>query len=143
MIEVSSAKMTDLKEIVQVDSEIVGSTKRYSYIKGAIESGCCLIVKENGRIGGFLIYHTNFFDHSFISLIIVSPSKRRRGYASRLLMYLEMLSPTDKVFSSTNRSNHDMQFVFKYNGYKPSGIIENLDEEDPELVYYKAVKLPY
>ncbi|AFU15440.1 GCN5-related N-acetyltransferase [Bacillus thuringiensis MC28] len=45
-------------------------------------------------------------------------------------------SPTQKIFSSTNESNTNMQKVFKANGFMRSGIIENLDEDDPEIIFY-------
>ena len=44
-----------------------------------------------------------------------------------------------KLFTSTNRSNAPMQSLLAKLGYRPSGVIENLDEGDPELVYMKHV----
>jgi len=32
-----------------------------------------------------------------------------------------------------------MQKVFKANGFKQSGFIENLDEGDPEIIYFRKV----
>ncbi|WP_409254136.1 GNAT family N-acetyltransferase [Bacillus sp. SCS-153A] len=102
-------------------------------------AGHCLVARED-EAGGFLIFNTHFFECAFISLVIVSPSKRRRGVASRLIESLIEMSPTSKVFSSTNRSNHTMQHVFDACGFKPSGIVENLDEGDPELIYFKSAE---
>ncbi|PGM65339.1 hypothetical protein CN947_04830 [Bacillus cereus] len=45
-------------------------------------------------------------------------------------------SPTQKIFSSTNKSNENMQKVFQANGFIRSGMIENLDEGDPEFIFY-------
>lgn len=97
-----------------------------------------IIAKEEDDIAGFLIYDTNFFECSFISLIIVSPSKRRKGYASLLLDYMLSISTTAKVFSSTNRSNVSMHKVFELNGFVESGIVKNLDDGDPEIIYFKS-----
>jgi ribosomal protein S18 acetylase RimI-like enzyme len=137
LVDILKAQTSELEEIVQIDCEVIGNKERMSYIREAIEAGRCLVGKENHEIGGFLIYHTHFFENAFISLVIVSPSKRRRGYASRLIDYMVQMSPTDKIFSSTNRSNHSMQNVFKSSGFQESGTIENLDEGDPELIFYK------
>ncbi|MGR5983053.1 hypothetical protein ACT7CN_17900 [Bacillus cereus] len=41
-----------------------------------------------------------------------------------------------RFFSSTNESNESMQKVFNANGFIRSGIVENLDEDDPEIIFY-------
>ncbi|MED1602720.1 GNAT family N-acetyltransferase [Alkalihalophilus marmarensis] len=133
----SIANMTDLDKIIYIDREVIGNNSRGEMIKKAIELEHCIIVKEEDAITGFLIYDTNFFGCSFILLIIISPSKRRKGYASKLIEYMMDHSPTQKVFSSTNRSNVNMQKVFKKNGFTESGIVENLDEGDPEIIYFR------
>lgn len=117
---------------------MIGHTGRMDYIEKAIERKQCIITKDSVGITGFLIYDTYFFEHCFISLIIVSPSKRRMGYASLLINYMKSISPTIKIYSSTNRSNTDMQKVFEVNRFIQSGIVENLDEGDPEIIYFTS-----
>lgn len=129
--------MTDLDKIIGIDCEVIGYTNRRDYIKNAIELGHCIIAKEEDAIVAFLVYDTTFFECVFISLIIVSPTKRRKGIASKLLEYMRRTSPTMKIFSSTNRSNISMQKVFETNGFVQSGFVENLDEGDPEIIYYR------
>ena len=51
--------------------------------------------------------------------------------------YFFCISPTKKIFSSTNQSNKRMQEVFKANGFIQSGFVENLDDGDPEIIYFK------
>ena len=138
MIKVAIANIADLDKIIHIDSEVIGNTSRRNLIKNAIEVGHCIVVQEGNDIAGFLIYDNNFFECSFISLIIVSPTKRRKGYASLLMDYMVSNSPTTKVFSSTNRSNDSMQKVFEANGFIKSGMVENLDEGDPEIIYFKS-----
>ncbi|MRX71847.1 GNAT family N-acetyltransferase [Bacillus lacus] len=132
------ANIEDFDKIMNVDCEVIGNTSRRDYIENAIELGHCIISKNEDDIEGFLIYDINFFECSFITLIIVSPSKRRKGNASLLIDYMMSISPTTKVFSSTNRSNSSMQKVFDANGFIESGIVENLDEGDPEIIYFKS-----
>lgn len=131
------SQVTELDEIVYLDSEVIGSDRRREYINKAIKDNRCLVVKNDTSIVGFLIYTTDFFECSFISLIIVKPTERRKGYASSLIKYFLSVSPTNKIFSSTNQSNNKMQEVFKATGFIQSGIIENLDEGDPEIIYFK------
>lgn len=132
------ASMEDWKSVLKIDNEVIGNTSRRDYIENAVNQGRCLIAKEGNAIAGFLIFDTHFFECSFISLIIVSPSKRRKGYASLLMEFMMSISPTKKVFSSTNQSNINMQKVFNANGFIQSGIVENLDEGDPEIIYFKS-----
>ncbi len=131
------AKLEDVENIIAVDREVTGNDSRREHIKKAVEDDRCIVVICESKIVGFLIFDTNFFNNSFISLIIVSPKARRKGYATSLMDYFVNISPTEKVFSSTNQSNKDMQKVFIANGFKQSGVVENLDEGDPEIIYFK------
>ncbi|WP_419762250.1 GNAT family N-acetyltransferase [Bacillus mycoides] len=133
---ITKAEIADLDSIGDIDIDVIGNDNRRNYIKHAIDEGNCIIVKEDNSIFGFLTYDTNFFGHTFLSLIIVSPTKRRQGHASSLISYMLRHSPTQKIFSSTNKSNTNMQKVFKANGFMRSGMIENLDEGDPELIFH-------
>lgn len=137
MNSVDQAKIEELGSIVNIDKEVIGNTSRRGYIEESIKLNQCLVAKEDDVIIGFLIYDTSFFGCTFISLLIVSPSKRRKGYATLLLDGLMGIAPTKKVFSSTNQSNISMQKVFDRNGFIESGIVNNLDDGDPELVYFK------
>lgn len=47
------------------------------------------------------------------------------------------MAKTSKVFSSTNQSNKRMQQLFHNLGFVKSGVIDNLDEGDPEIIYMK------
>lgn len=134
---VAFAQIGDLESLLQIDSLVIGNESRHDQIQVAILEKRCLVVSEGETTAGFLIFNTHFFENTFVSLIIVSPKERRKGNASLLLKHVEEISPTDKIFSSANRSNHQMQKTFQVNGYSQSGQIENLDPGDPEIVYYK------
>ncbi|MBJ8004650.1 GNAT family N-acetyltransferase [Bacillus cereus] len=136
MENIAKASIDDLDSIVHIDVNVIGDDSRRDYIKHAIDEGKCIIAKEDNSISGFLTYDTNFFGCTFLSLIIVSPTKRRQGHASSLISYMLNNSPTQKIFSSANESNTNMQKVFKANGFMRSGIIENLDEGDPEIIFH-------
>ncbi|WP_407701988.1 GNAT family N-acetyltransferase [Viridibacillus soli] len=132
------AKLIDLDDIMKIDEEVIGDNSRREYIRKAIEEKRCIVANDKNIIVGFLIFDTHFFDCSFISLIIVIPTERRKGYATSLIEYIINISPTKKIFSSTNKSNQRMQEVFKANGFIQSGLIGNLDEGDPEIIYFKS-----
>jgi hypothetical protein len=56
-----------------------------------------------------------------------------------LLRHLIGLCRTDKLWTSTNLSNQPMQALLVHAGFRLSGFIENLDENDPELVFFIPV----
>jgi ribosomal protein S18 acetylase RimI-like enzyme len=137
-MEIRNAEMNDCESIVILDSQIIESRIRENLIKLSIEENRCIVCEMNKSIVGFMIYHKFFLGHLFIDLIIVSPKTRRLGIAKKLMKYVEIFSEK-KFFSSTNKSNIQMQKVFQSLGYIESGLIENLDEEDPEIIFVKLI----
>ena len=77
----------------------------------------------------------------FLELRAVRPDKRRQGIATALIRAVEARSSSSKLFTSTNRSNTPMRKLCDRLGFQPSGVVENLDNDDPELVYYKRLEL--
>ncbi|MGE7093625.1 GNAT family N-acetyltransferase [Lysinibacillus sp. NPDC048646] len=131
------ACIEDLHELITIDQQVIGSSTRLDLIEKAIVEERCIIRKTQNGIAGFLIFTTDFFECSFISLVIVKPTERRKGIATSLLAHFVELASTPKIFSSTNQSNTNMQKVFDTAGFIRSGFIENLDEGDPEIIYFK------
>jgi len=137
---VRPATLFDIKEILYIEKEVIKSNCREADIKKSIIQNRCIVGCIDDRICGFLIYHHHFFGQFFVDLVIVSPRKRRNGVAKSLLRYIEENCQTSKIFSSTNQSNQPMQEVFKTLGYVESGVINNLDEDDPEIIYVRFNK---
>ncbi len=94
----------------------------------------------DGKCIGFAIADQSFYGQSFIWLLIVDPEYRRQSVASSLIHHIEATCPTEKLFTSTNQSNVIMQRLMKKTGFAKTGYIENLDEGDPEIVYFKRIK---
>ncbi|MFJ7662340.1 GNAT family N-acetyltransferase [Lysinibacillus sp. NPDC097162] len=138
MMPVIEASIEHIDDLCTMDKEVIGEYSRKDMIIKAIEEKRCLIQRTHSGIAGFLIFTTNFFECSFISLVIVKPSERRKGVASSLLASFVSMAPTPKIFSSTNQSNLQMQKVFEEAGFNRSGFIENLDDGDPEIIYFKS-----
>lgn len=135
-VQIIEASMEHFSHLRAMDKEVIGDYSRSDRIKHAILEGRCRIYKTQSCIAGFLIFTTDFFDCCFISLVIVKAAERRNGVATALLADFLERAPTAKIFSSTNRSNTKMQNVFKATGFKRSGYIENLDDGDPEIIYF-------
>jgi N-acetylglutamate synthase-like GNAT family acetyltransferase len=133
---IRKATLQDVSAISVGDSEFV-SGGREEFVRRAIAREGVHVMEQGGKIIGIGVLEYTFFEHGFVSLLCVSPSARRTGAGESLLGYFVSVSQTPKLFSSTNQSNKPMQALFAKVGFEPSGIIHNLDPDDPELVYYK------
>jgi ribosomal protein S18 acetylase RimI-like enzyme len=129
--------MEHLQALCTIDQKVIGDASRTEEIQQAIEEKRCLLYQSTDNIAGFLLFTNDFFGYSFISLVIVKPSERRKGVASALMKAYMQMAKTSKVFSSTNQSNKRMQQLFHNLGFVKSGVIDNLDEGDPEIIYMK------
>ena len=88
---------------------------------------------------GFAVFDRSFFEQPFIALLYAEPAHRRAGVASAIVRHIESICPGEKLFTSTNESNAPMHAFCAALGFARSGRIENLDEGDPEIVYFKRV----
>lgn len=139
-IELASAN--HIPVICKIDSLVIGSSSRENLLEAAVTKKQCIIALENNETVGFALFDTSFFGYSYIPLVIVSPLARRKGAASALIHYIEQNCKTQKLFTSTNESNTAMQRVCESLGFVRSGMIENLDEGDPEWIYFKPIHTP-
>ena len=139
-LEIRKASETDLEAIQALDRLTLGSDKRKTFLKEAVREGECLVACAGTDIAGFIITGRSFYGQWFIELLIVHPDYRRQGIATGLLQRIESACTGEKLFTSTNRSNTVAQAVYEKNGFVKSGFIHNLDEGDPEIVYFKRVR---
>lgn len=68
-------------------------------------------------------------------MLMVSKQFRRLGLGVELINQLKLICTTSKLFTSTNQSNTAMQALLNHTQFLASGVIENLDDDDPELIY--------
>jgi GNAT superfamily N-acetyltransferase len=131
------ASESDREAVLALDPRVLANARRAQEVSDAIRDSMCLVAELDSRVAGFVLHSRSFFGQTFISLVFVDQASRRRGAGSALIRAVERTGDTDKIFTSTNESNKVMQNVLKSLGFVASGIIENLDVGDPELVYFK------
>jgi ribosomal protein S18 acetylase RimI-like enzyme len=136
-IIVKKATEKNLESIWTLDCMVLGNSSRKDFLTNAVRADQCWIAQIGGTVAGFGVFEQSFYGHGFISLLIVHPNHRRRGVATALIRRIESICPTEKLFTSTNESNLTAQRVFEALGFVRSGYIENLDEGDPEIIYFK------
>lgn len=72
-------------------------------------------------------------------LLMVTPVLRGQGIGSALLAALQQQCRTAKLFTSVNTSNTGMQALLLRQGFVLSGQVDNLDDGDPELFYFRKL----
>lgn len=135
-----------IRVAVEADAERVGELdRRWTPILGraprfqrAASEGRLLVAELDGELVGYAA-QGRFFGYDFLELLAVDPDRRRQGIATSLIREIEARSSSGKLFTSTNRSNEPMRRLCKSLGFKRSGVVENLDNDDPELIYVKRV----
>jgi len=140
MISIRPATAEDIEPICAFDHIAQQGNQRREFIRRSLLSGSCHVAVENDEVIGYGVLNYEFYDNGFISMLYVHSGHRRRGAGAALLGYLESLCETPKLFTSTNLSNLPMQSLLVKSGYALSGLIHNLDEGDPEIVYFKSLR---
>lgn len=128
------ATESDLYYILDIDP-----FRRIDLIRHAIKHGSCYIAVYNGIIKGFAIMNYTLFDNGFIELLMVAEKYRQCGVGSALLNHLFTVCKTQKIFTSTNKSNWPMRKLLGKAGFTYCGEIDALDEGDPEMFFFRKV----
>ena len=140
MSRIRTAVKPDAESITNFDLVAKSDSSRREFISQSIDSGLCYVFECENRIIAYGVLEYSFYGNGFIAMLYVHPQFRRRGFGIELIKHVEKMCQTEKLFTSTNQSNKPMQALLSRMEYKPSGVIENLDEDDPELVYFKRLK---
>ena len=140
MILASKADESELEFVWAIDQRVLGNSSRKEFLSRAVRDGQCVLARIKDTVVGFGILENSFYNQGFISLLLVHPDYRRQGVAKALIRHIESICPTEKLFTSTNKSNFTAQQVFEALGFAESGYIENLDEGDPEIIYFKSLE---
>ena len=136
-LAIAVAQQDDADQVTELDRHVLGSATRQAWLRAKIAAGKCVVARAAGHLVGFAVSDRWFFEQPFLELLIVEPATRRQGVASTLVRHVETTWTPGKFFTSTNTSNAPMQRLLESLGYVRSGVVENLDEGDPELIYFK------
>lgn len=122
-------------QVAQTDN---GARRRF--IEQAVADNKCFVLTLGPGVVAYSVLDYSFYACGFIAMLYVAADERRKGFGRMLLEHMESCCRTPKLFTSTNLSNLRMQALLARLGYQLSGVIHNLAEGDPELVYYKALR---
>ena len=123
-----------------------------SFLRRAADAGNLYVARLGGAYAGGMVlggaqpvqsaFDGSFFGRGFVRLIWVEESFRRSGVGSALMRQAEKDCLSEDLFTSTNLSNIPAQRLFENLGYTRTGMVENLDEGDPEIFYFKRLRRP-
>jgi ribosomal protein S18 acetylase RimI-like enzyme len=131
---VRKATEADIAAIVAVDSFAADHPHRIGEITAWVEAGQCFVAEGEGRVIGYAVLTHGFFHQPFVEMLTVAADARRNGMGELLLQHLAA-HVGGRLWTSTNASNTPMRALLMKAGFIESGVVENLDPGDPEVIY--------
>jgi N-acetylglutamate synthase-like GNAT family acetyltransferase len=136
MISIRPAGRGDIPALIAIDPISMSDTVRRQSIAHWAAAGQCHVAVRAQKVIGYVALTKHFFHQPYIELLIVAADDRRSGVGIALIEHCKGLVPeNEKLWSSTNRSNAAMRALLAKTGFVESGVVENLDEGDPELIF--------
>ena len=135
-MRIREAVLSDRDAIVEFDRVARLDAARIRLIDRLLNEATCLVLENEKRVVAYGALEYSFYDNGFIPMLYVAEPERRSGIGRALLNGLISRCTTRKIFTSTNQSNEAMRALLTAVGFQQSGIIENLDPGDPEIVYF-------
>jgi ribosomal protein S18 acetylase RimI-like enzyme len=129
----------DAPTIVSLAASVIGEPRATALVRAHVERREVLVAEDRGAAVGFLAYRTDWFQCTFVSLVVVAEDARRRGIARALFQALERRSASARLFSSTEETNAVAIQMHRALGFIPSGHIDNLPQGYRELLFYKRL----
>ena len=139
-MEIRSLERDDLGAVMALAGEVIGAERAGPFVRSHVERHHLLVAEDAGAIVGCLAYRTDWFQCTFVALVSVAARVRRRGVARALYRRVEDLSPSPRLYSSTEETNAASIRMHAALGFSPSGYIDNLPQGYRELLFYKRLR---
>ena len=138
-MNVRHVESSDLAAVMALAAVVIGPERAGPFVRSHAERHHLMVVEEAGEVVGVLAYRTDWFQCTFVSLVGVRDDVRRRGTARALFKMVEDISPSPRLFSSTEETNVAAIRMHIALGFTPSGHIDNLPQGYRELLFYKRL----
>lgn len=138
-MEIRQPERGDLATVMDMAADVIGPERAGPFVRSHVERHHLMVADTEGEVVGFIAYRTDWFQCTFVSLVVVRKEKRRRGIARALYKSVEQMSPSPRLFSSTEETNGVSIQMHTALGFAPSGHIDNLPQGYRELLFYKRL----
>jgi ribosomal protein S18 acetylase RimI-like enzyme len=139
-MEIRSPEPDDLDALMELTAEVLGADRAGAFVRSHLDRHHVLVAGDAARVLGCLAFRTDWFQCTFVSLVSVHKDVRRRGVARALYRRVEDMSPSPRIFSSTEETNGVSIQMHTGLGFSPSGHIDNLPQGYRELLFYKRLR---
>jgi GNAT superfamily N-acetyltransferase len=139
MIEVRLPRIADAAGCAELAALAIGEERAGAFIRSHMERHHLVVAEADGQIVGFLAYRTDWFQCTFVTLVVVREEYRRKGIAREFFKSVEVISPTPRLFSSTEETNGVSIRMHTALGFTPSGYVDNLPQGTRELLFYRRI----
>ncbi|HSE95532.1 MAG TPA: GNAT family N-acetyltransferase [Methylomirabilota bacterium] len=139
MIEIRRPRTEDARPCAELAALVLGPNRAGPFIKAHLEHHHLMVAETAGSVVGLLAYRLDWFQCTLVSLVVVHEDWRRRGIAREFFRSVEAVSPTPRLFSSTEETNVGSIRMHSALGFAPSGYIDNLPQGTRELLFYKRI----
>lgn len=139
MIEIRLPRLPDAQACTDLAATVIGEERAGPFIKSHLERHQLMVAEAEGRVIGFLAYRTDWFQCTFVTLVVVHEDWRRKGIAREFFKSVDAVSLSPRIFSSTEETNAVSIRMHTALGFTPSGYIDNLPQGTRELLFYRRV----
>jgi ribosomal protein S18 acetylase RimI-like enzyme len=130
---------TEFDALTALAAQVTGPERAGAFVRSHLERHHLLVAERAGAVVGLLAFRTDWFQCTLVSLVSVHPDFRRQGLARELYRTVEEISPSPRLFSSTEETNAVSIQMHGALGFTPSGHIDNLPQGYRELLFYKPL----
>jgi GNAT superfamily N-acetyltransferase len=136
---VRRGRAADAAALERRDTVVPTDLGRAESIDRWLREDVVFVAEVNGLTVGYGVFNHAFFRRGNVDMLMLHPDHRGRRIGERLLEALEEACDTEKLFITTNVSNHRMQRLLLRRGYAACGFVDELDLGDPELIFVKRL----
>jgi GNAT superfamily N-acetyltransferase len=129
----------DLDAVMTLAADLLGPERAGPFVRSHLDRHHLLVAAEGAAVIGVIAYRTDWFQCTFVTLVAVAKDRRQKGVARALFRAVEEMSPSPRLFSSTEETNGVSIRMHTALGFAPSGHIDNLPQGYRELLFYKRL----
>ena len=139
-MEIRLPEAGDLETLMTLATDVISEERAGPFVRSHLDRHHLLVADVDDEVVGFIAYRTDWFQCTFVTLVSVTKDHRRRGVARALYQAVENISPSPRLFSSTEETNAVSIRMHTALGFAPSGHIDNLPQGYRELLFYKRLR---